>query len=98
MHASAQTAQSAAAWLQSGKVKMHNRDIYGAIDEFTMAIQLKPNFAKAYYQRGIAYLKYFRKSKPRSRVYQEKARMDFMKAKELGMIVEQNYLDESEDR
>ena len=91
-----QTKKSASAWFQSGKEKVSYKDYYGAVEDFTLAIEIKPDFAKAYYHRGIAYLKYNRKSKTRSIVYQQKARADFMKAKELGLAVEQKYLDECE--
>jgi Flp pilus assembly protein TadD len=91
-----QTKQIASTWFQSGKEKANDKDYYGAVDDFTRAIELSPNFAKAYYHRAIAYLKYNRKSKIRSRVYKDKARTDLMKAKELGLFVEQKYLDECE--
>jgi tetratricopeptide (TPR) repeat protein len=92
----AQNKKNASAWFQSGKEKVSNKDFYGAIDDFTMAIESKPDFAKAYYHRGLAYLRYNQKSKLRSKVYLEKARADLMKAKELGFAVDQKYLDESQ--
>jgi Flp pilus assembly protein TadD len=92
----AQIKKSASVWFQSGKEKASNKDYYGAVEEFTKALELNPGFAKAYYHRGIAYLKYNRKSKSHSNIYKEKARADFMKAKELGLLVGQKYLDECE--
>lgn len=83
-------------WLKSGKEKAANKDYYGAIEDYSKAIELNPNHAKAYYSRGIAYLKYDKKSKTRSDTYKLKARADFMKAKELGFSVDQKYLDECE--
>jgi Flp pilus assembly protein TadD len=92
-----QTQKSASVWFQDGKEKASNKDYYGAVEDFTMAIEIKPDYAKAYYHRGIAYLKYNRKSKTRSNVFLQKSRADFMKAKELGLVVEQKYLDECEE-
>ena len=88
-----QTKKGASSWFRSGKEKANNKDYYGAVEDFSKAIELNPGFAKAYYHRGISYLKYNRKSKTRSAVYEQKAREDFMKARELGFTVEQKYLD-----
>jgi len=60
-----QTKKNASVWFQSGKEKVDNKDYYGAVEDFTRAIEMKPDFAKAYYHRGRAYLKYNRKSKTR---------------------------------
>lgn len=81
---------------RSGKEKADSKDYYGAIVDFTKAIDLRPDYAKAYYHRALAYLKYDRKSKTHSDVYKRKARADLMKAKELGFSVEQRYLDQCE--
>lgn len=91
-----QSNKSASAWFQSGKEKASGKDYYGAIEDFTKAIALNPNFAKAYYHRGLSYLKYNKKSKTRSNVYTQKAREDFLKAIDLGFQVDQKYLDECE--
>jgi len=40
--------------LESGKVKLSLGDYKGAISDFTKAIKIKPDFAEAYYSRGIA--------------------------------------------
>jgi Flp pilus assembly protein TadD len=90
----AQSGKSATEWFRDGVEKARNKDFYGAIDDFTRAIELRPAFAKAYYHRGIAYLRYDRKSKTHSIVYKRKARTDLMKARELGFAVEQKYIDE----
>jgi hypothetical protein len=86
---SSQIKRSASDWFQSGLEKAGNKDFYGAVEDISKAIELKLGFAKAYYHRGIAYLKYNRKSKTQSAVYKEKAWEDFMTARELGFIVEQ---------
>ena len=91
-----QAQKSATVWFKSGKEKANNKDYYGAIEDYTKAIELNPAFAKAYNARGIAYLKYDKRSKSRSEVFRQKARSDLMKAKELGFPVEQKYLDECE--
>lgn len=40
---------------QQGIEKARQKDLHGAIAEFTQAIQAQPDFAAAYYQRGLAY-------------------------------------------
>ncbi len=45
---------SAETYFQWGNAKLGLRDYVGAIADYTIAIQLKPDFAKAYYTRGLA--------------------------------------------
>ena len=37
-----------------GSAKVSLKDYYGAISDYTKAIEINPNDAKAYYNRGIA--------------------------------------------
>ncbi len=46
--------QTAKEYFQSGYDKAENGDYYGAIADFTKAIELKPNNASTYYNRGLA--------------------------------------------
>ena len=51
--------QTAAEYFDSGYDKAEAKDFYGAISDYTKAIELKPNNAAAYYNRGFS--KYFLK-------------------------------------
>ena len=42
----------------NGQECFENQDYKSAIEQYTMAIELKPNFADAYFQRGICYTKH----------------------------------------
>ena len=46
-------AQTANDWFDSGLAKAKRGDYQGAIDDYTRAIQINPNDAKAYSNRGI---------------------------------------------
>jgi tetratricopeptide (TPR) repeat protein len=48
------------AFLNRGLYKKNNKDLQGAIDDYTRAIELKPDFAEAFNNRGEAYF-YLRK-------------------------------------
>jgi tetratricopeptide (TPR) repeat protein len=43
-------------WLLSGLEKVRKRDFQGAIADYTQALKLDPEYEKAYYNRGLAYL------------------------------------------
>ena len=58
-----------------GNIKFKLEDIKGSIDEYTKSIQMKPGYAKAYYNRGVS--KYFGDQKA-------EACKDITKAKQLG--------------
>jgi len=47
-------AQTADTYFDSGKEKYDNKDYKGAIEDFNKAIELNPNDADAYYNRGDA--------------------------------------------
>ena len=51
--------QTASDFLESGNAKNYLKDYYGAIADYTKAIELDPDDASAYYNRGVAknYLK-----------------------------------------
>lgn len=46
--------QTAKEYIESGREKHKNEDYYGAIVDFTKAIEVFPNYAEAYYSRGIS--------------------------------------------
>jgi tetratricopeptide (TPR) repeat protein len=46
--------QNAESFYREGVVKLDKKDYRGAVSDFTKAIQLKPNYADAYYDRGRA--------------------------------------------
>ena len=46
--------QTASDFLESGNTKGKLKDYYGAIADYTKAIELDPDYANAYYNRGIA--------------------------------------------
>ena len=48
------SAESASSFYSKGKSKLLSNDIYGAIFDFTKAIELKPDYASAYGNRGNA--------------------------------------------
>ncbi len=43
-------------WLLAGLEKVKKRDFQGAIADYTQALTLDPEYEKAYYNRGLAYL------------------------------------------
>ena len=45
--------QSAEEYLVIGNEKLVNKNYSGAIEDFTKAIELNPNYADAYYNRGL---------------------------------------------
>jgi tetratricopeptide (TPR) repeat protein len=45
-------------WLSQGLKKANQQDYQGAESDFTQAIQINPQYAEAYYQRGLIYAKY----------------------------------------
>jgi tetratricopeptide (TPR) repeat protein len=46
--------QTAEEYFDSGFVKAKIADYYGAISDFTIAIELNPNYTNAYYNRGLS--------------------------------------------
>ncbi len=58
-----------------GNIKFKLQDVKGSIDEYTKSIEMRPGYAKAYYNRGVS--KYFSDQKA-------EACKDITKAKELG--------------
>ena len=46
--------QTATEYLDSGYDKAEAKDYYGAISDYTKAIELDPNYAKAYTNRGVS--------------------------------------------
>ena len=50
--------QDATAYLKSGKEKLDKRDAEGALEDFDETIQLKPDWAEAYEERGKTYSVY----------------------------------------
>ena len=54
------TQKKASNWFYQGIIKANQKDYQGAIDDFTKAIEINPQFASAYYQRGLIYGKYAR--------------------------------------
>ena len=46
-------AQSAAFFINRGRAKFKNGDYQGAITDYTMAIEINPQYANAYVNRGI---------------------------------------------
>ena len=48
---------SAEDYINSGSVRSARGDYYGAITDFTQAIQLDPNNFRAYFLRGCTYIK-----------------------------------------
>ncbi|MBD2777455.1 tetratricopeptide repeat protein [Iningainema tapete] len=53
-----QISTKASDWFFQGLIKVNQQDYQGAISDFTQAIQLNPQYAEAYYQRGLIYKKY----------------------------------------
>ena len=45
-------------WLIQGIQKANQEDYQGALSDFTQAIEINPQNAEAYYQRGLIYVKY----------------------------------------
>ncbi|MBD2680928.1 MULTISPECIES: tetratricopeptide repeat protein [Nostoc] len=45
-------------WLIQGIQKTNQEDYQGALSDFTQAIEINPQNAEAYYQRGLIYVKY----------------------------------------
>ncbi|HIK06563.1 MAG TPA: tetratricopeptide repeat protein [Trichormus sp. M33_DOE_039] len=52
------TNQTATNWFLQGIQKLNQRNYPDAISDFTQAIQINPQYAEAYYQRGLIYAKY----------------------------------------
>ncbi|MBD2300414.1 tetratricopeptide repeat protein [Nostoc sp. FACHB-190] len=53
-----QTNQTATNWFLQGIQKVNQQNYPGAISDFTQAIQINPQYAEAYYQRGLIYARY----------------------------------------
>lgn len=53
-------------FLQKGLIKLLDNNYQGAISDFNQAIQLNPNYAQAYYQRGRIYTSYAFGTNPNS--------------------------------
>jgi Flp pilus assembly protein TadD len=49
-----QTNKSASAWFKSGRQKASLRDYRGAVEDYTKAVELKPDDPRFYDQRGVA--------------------------------------------
>lgn len=47
-------------WYYQGIIKVNKKDYQGAIEDFTKAIEINPQYAAAYYQRGLIYANYAR--------------------------------------
>ena len=69
----------------SGLAKSQLKDYQGAIVDYTKAIELMPEFAKAYYIRGATCLLIGQKTNAQS---------DFTRAIELGLRIPQKIVDE----
>ncbi|MEO0843357.1 MAG: tetratricopeptide repeat protein [Cyanobacteria bacterium J06643_5] len=54
------TQNKASNWYYKGIIKANQKDYQGAIDNFTKAIEINPQYAAAYYQRGLIYSNYAR--------------------------------------
>ena len=67
--------QTAKEYYNSGLEKHQNGDYYGAIADYTKAIELNPEFAEPYYYRGLIYLQV---------LLPEKSCVDIKKAVDLG--------------
>jgi len=68
-------AKTAEDYFNSGNAKHDLNDYKGAIQDYNKAIELKPNYAKAYYGRGIVKILLGQN---------DNARLDLSKAGELG--------------
>jgi len=64
-------AKTAEDYFNSGYAKYGLKDYKGAIQDYNKAIELKPNYAKAYYGRGI--IKILLGQKDNARLYLSKA-------------------------
>jgi len=51
--------QTAQTYIDSGSKKHRQGDYRGALQDYTRAIELNPNYADAYYSRGSVYLACF---------------------------------------
>ncbi|AFY55338.1 tetratricopeptide repeat protein [Rivularia sp. PCC 7116] len=54
------TQTKASDWYYQGIIKANQKDYQGAINDFTKAIQMNPQYAAAYHQRGLIYANYAR--------------------------------------
>ncbi len=54
------TQTKASDWYYQGIIKANKKDYNGAIEDFTKAIAINPQYASAYYQRGLIYANYAR--------------------------------------
>jgi tetratricopeptide (TPR) repeat protein len=50
--------QTATNWFLQGIQKVNRQNYQGALSDFNQAIQINPQYAEAYYQRGLIYVKY----------------------------------------
>ncbi len=55
-----QAQTKASNWFSQGTIKANKKDYNGAIDDFTKAVEINPQYASAYYQRGLIYANYAR--------------------------------------
>lgn len=71
------------AWFNKGCIFLEENDFTSALECFTHAIEINPDFGEAFYNRGLTYLKIGNK---------EKAFADLSKAGELGILPSYNIL------
>ncbi len=55
-----QAQTKASDWYYQGIIKANKKDYQGAINYFTKAIEINPQYAQAYYRRGLIYANYAR--------------------------------------
>ncbi|MEM7367998.1 MAG: tetratricopeptide repeat protein [Bacteroidota bacterium] len=72
-------------WFERGWVEALAGNLYAAEQDFSEAIRLKSDYAQAYFYRSLAY---------REQKQTEKALQDALTARELGLQVEEMYLEE----
>ena len=71
------------AYYNKGNLYLLKEDYTSAINCYTQAIEMKPNFGEAYYNRGLVYLRMGNK---------KKGVADLSKAGELGILPSYNVL------
>ncbi|MGB3637251.1 MAG: tetratricopeptide repeat protein, partial [Rivularia sp. (in: cyanobacteria)] len=54
------TQTKASDWYSQGIIKANQKYYHGAINDFTKAIEINPQYAQAYYRRGLIYANYAR--------------------------------------